>query len=418
MAKKQIVLNRTQMKTKKKKQQPTPVGKLLRALGSAGGATVGGYFGQPALGGAAGNQLAAMASKWLGFGDYKVSKNSILLKGSNGIPAMHSANQSIVVRHKEYVGQIKGSQGFAIRYALPINPGVGIVFPWLSNIAARFQEYKIKGMIFHYVPTSGHAVSSTNPALGSIMFQTTYRASDIAPASKMEMMNEYHATETVPSETCIHPIECDPKENPFSIHYVRTTTPPTGEPLMSYDLGKTFVAVAGQQADGYVLGDLWVTYEIELKKPLVQSNIVGGDYLKQTFNAPATWSVLFNSPSSSTGTLGVTFANNTFSIPPTASSTYQITLSFSGVTSLSAVGGDFTPTVDNGALLPMNASGSQLLLASGGNGGGWYLTMTFIVYVESPSSVCVVTMPSPSPLTGTLGSFYFVVVELQSRPFP
>jgi hypothetical protein len=40
-----------------------------------------------------------------------------------------------------------------------------------------------------------------------------------------------------------------------------------------YDLGKTFVATQGMPSDG-VIGDLWVTYEIELKKPLVASPVV------------------------------------------------------------------------------------------------------------------------------------------------
>ena len=40
-----------------------------------------------------------------------------------------------------------------------------------------------------------------------------------------------------------------------------------------YDLGVTHVAVSGQQANDVVLGDLWVTYEVELKKPILYSNV-------------------------------------------------------------------------------------------------------------------------------------------------
>jgi len=139
-------------------------------------------------------------------------------------------------------------------------------------LAANFQEYRFRGIVFHYVPSSGNAVSSTNPALGTVMFQTSYRASDTAPTSKLELLNEYWASENVPNEPFCHPIECDPKENPFNIQYVRTGDVPTGDSRLMYDLGVTHVAVQGMQTTGNIVGDVWVTYEVELKKPIISSN--------------------------------------------------------------------------------------------------------------------------------------------------
>jgi hypothetical protein len=312
-----IVLNMTRrpiVQKKKKKSNVTAVGRAIRMLGSAGGGALGGYFGQPVLGGAAGHQLGALASKWLGFGDYKVSQNSVL-RTSVGVPAMHNTSQSILVRHKEYIGPVTSSPGFNVLYQLPLNPGLPGSFPWLSGVAARYQEYAIKGMVFHYVPASGNAISSTNPALGTVMIQTSYRASDSAPVSKVEMLNEYCASEAVPSEAFIHPIECDPKENPFNIHYVRATTPPVGEPLMSYDLGKTFIATQGQQAGGYTLGDIWVTYEIELKKPVITTDISTPSYgyLSGTVQS---FTDVFHATTSTSGPLAITASGNSITIPP------------------------------------------------------------------------------------------------------
>jgi len=105
------------------------------------------------------------------------------------------------------------------------------------------------------------------------MIQTSYRATDLAPSTKVEMLNEYWASEDVPSNSFVHPIECNPKENPFNVQYVRTGNIPTSESTLMYDLGKTFVATGGQLADGNLLGDLWVTYEVELKKPLIHSSV-------------------------------------------------------------------------------------------------------------------------------------------------
>ncbi len=107
------------------------------------------------------------------------------------------------------------------------------------------------------------------------MLQTSYRATDSAPTSKIEMLNEYWSTEVVPCETTCHPLECNPAENPFNIQYVRSDSavlPVSDSPLL-YDLATTHVATEGQSTDGAALGDLWVTYEIELKKPVLSSNV-------------------------------------------------------------------------------------------------------------------------------------------------
>lgn len=185
---------------------------------------------------------------------------------------MHSADQSIVVRHKEYLGPVLGNTNFQVRNAMPLNPGMVQTFPWLSDIAKRYQEYTFKGIVFHYIPTSGYAVSGTNPALGTVMMQTSYRATEDPPTSKLEILNEYWSTESVTSESFAHPIECAPQETVLSKRYVRSTDPPNSENKLFYDLGTTYLAVSGQPASDNPIGDLWVTYEVELRKPMLTSN--------------------------------------------------------------------------------------------------------------------------------------------------
>jgi hypothetical protein len=114
--------------------------------------------GMPGAGGVVGNSLAGALSRWIGAGDYSINNNSVVqrsLKAASSIPSMHSDAQSVVVRHKEYLGEILSSQTFSVQQSYPLNPGISTTFPWLSGIAVRFQEYKIKGLVFHYIPTSG-----------------------------------------------------------------------------------------------------------------------------------------------------------------------------------------------------------------------------------------------------------------------
>jgi hypothetical protein len=260
---------------------------------------------------------------------------------------MHKTNQTITVRHKEFICSISGSSAFNVQRFFLIQPGDTITFPWLSGLATKFQQYRIKGMVFHYVPTSGSAVSSTNSALGTVMIQTSYRAGDTAPASKAEMMNEYWASEAAPNEAFCHPIECDPKENPFSVHYVRTKPVPTNDSPLLYDLGVTWVAVQGQQGNN-VLGDLWVTYEVELSKPVIESSVTGpvlNAYL--TYSSPATgnW---FGSPTlTATGDLAVQTSGNSMTFPKGVVGDYLITINISATTNFTAVDLGAAPTLTN-----------------------------------------------------------------------
>jgi len=288
------------------------LGKVLRSLGTGAGSVVGGMLGAPVTGAAAGHGLGAAISKWMGSGDYSVSKNSLVARASTSIPDMHNAHQTVTVRHKEYLGQIPSSQNFTVQGFFPLNPGRADTFPWLTSIARRFQEYSFKGIVFHYVPTSGSI--STTQALGSVMMQTTYRTTDSAPASKIEMLNEYWSCETVPFETLAHPIECDPKENPFNIQYVRTGEVPSTESKLSYDLGTMYIATSGQSTNGTILGDIWVTYEVELKKPVLSSNVTTAAQVagRRWTGAALTASAFFDGTLAyNDGTLAVSFAGRT-----------------------------------------------------------------------------------------------------------
>jgi len=253
----------------------TRLGAALRGLGGLGGSALGGLVGMPSAGAATGRSLGATISRWLGSGDYEVSTNSIV-KGvkSGSIPMMHQAGQSIVVRHKEYLGDVfsgTGSPtGFSVVNSYTLNPGLAASFPWLAGIAANYQEYTWRGLVFHYVSTSGNA-TGTNTSLGTVAMATNYRATAPAYTSRLTMLNEYCSTDSKPSEDFVHPIECDPKENPYAVQYVRSGAVPAGEDPKTYDLGVTSIATQGMQTASENLGELWVSYEVELRKPIANA---------------------------------------------------------------------------------------------------------------------------------------------------
>lgn len=342
------------VKPKKKTSAPvtqaqmTRLGSALRYLGGLGGGAIGSMVGAPAAGSGVGSSLGAALSRWLGSGDYTVGSNSVVrssLKAAASIPMMHNESQSVVIRHREYLGEVKSSTGFTVQQSFILNPGDRNTFPWLSGIASNFQEYSFKGVVFHYVPSSGAAIT-TSPSLGTVMMQTSYRSTDAPPDNKVELLNEYCSNEVVPSETMAHPVECDPKENPFNVQYVRTAELPASETRLMYDLGVTHIATSGQTSSGYTLGDLWVTYEVELKKPLVVSNVTS---VLESAAIYATGSLtgasFFDSSTAVSGNLPVVASGRKITFPKGSQGRWFIHLMLGTSTSFTNVSWTTTPTL-------------------------------------------------------------------------
>lgn len=409
---------------KKEEKEVTRLGAALRGLGALGGSAVGSLFGAPSAGGGVGRQLGASLSKWLGSGDYELTTNSIVqsAKSRDSIPAMHRENQSIIIRHKEYLGEILGSTGFTVQQTYNINPGLGSTFPWLAAIAAKFQEYTLRGMVFHYAPTSGTAVGTSSTALGSVMIQTTYRAGDSAPTTKQEMLNEYWSSEMVPFEAGCHPIECDPRENPYNLHYVRTGALPAGSDQLLYDMGTTFVATSGMQTNN-VVGDLWVTYEIELKKPMLVSGVTdpaAGFSMQIADSAGSiTASTLFNGTQTlGNGTLAgaITLSGNVITIPQQLAGWFYVYVNTEATTTFSAC--NFTTGVAvTGCSL---ALGTRTTSVARTTIAGTAPTLTrffyeFAVFKSDTSVAATATIPSGT-LTGSAVATNVVIIQ-RSSPF-
>jgi hypothetical protein len=311
---------------------------------------------------------------------------------------MHSTGQTIVVRHKEFIATINGSVNFTVQRFFLLQPGDFNTFPWMSGLSNKFQQYRIKGMVFHYIPTSGHAISGTNPALGSVMLQTSYRANDTAPATKAEMMNEYWASESSPADTFCHPIECSPKENPFSIHYVRTKPVPTADSPLLYDMGVTYVATQGMQADNNPVGDLWVTYEIELSKPQVASSVLGDVFSGQLQQLTGV------APGTPLGTLSVAATGQpipfsaitrTITFPQGLVGTFIVNISVIATTVFTAFDMSGAPTYTNCSAAAIEANGNtytrSVVTAAATVNRGYY---AFGVTLTDPSAIASVLIAS------------------------
>ena len=123
---------------------------------------------------------------------------------------------------------------------------------------------------------SSDAVLSTSAStgLGSVMMSTNYNANDPPFVNKQELLNYEFANSRKPSESFYHPVECKLSRTPTDQLYTRSGPyAPDADPRLS-DLGRFQLSTQGMQGDTAVIGELWITFEIELFVPKVNESSI------------------------------------------------------------------------------------------------------------------------------------------------
>lgn len=189
------------------------------------------------------------------------------------IPSFRQSGGGVEICHREFIIDITGSTAFNLLNYF-INPGLSNIFPWLSAVAENFEEYEMKGLVFEFRPTSGSAVSSTSSALGTVILATDYNVLSPNFINKQQMESYEFSTSVVPFNAAMHPVECAPNANPLRNLYIRSTAIQTDADARMYDLGNFQIATVGMQSS-YVVGELWVTYHVLLKKPRSFASTIG-----------------------------------------------------------------------------------------------------------------------------------------------
>lgn len=236
------------------------------------------------------DRIGSKLSGWVrGKGDYEISGNSLINPSQ---VTMHSEamfkpmKHGVRIAHREYVGDVLSSTSAFSVTNYTVSPTDGTCFPWLAMIANNFEQYRVLGAIWEYVPQSGSV--STSQALGYVAFATEYDSNKPVFVNKAQMLNTEFANEAVPCKGLLHPLECDPAETSVPVLY----TSPNGIPLASENKNfvnfcNTAIAVGGCPTSGQVLGALYLNYDIELLKPRPSVVVDQGAQLHWRLVAPA-----------------------------------------------------------------------------------------------------------------------------------
>jgi len=198
-----------------------------------------------------------------------------LMSGSDlsspSIDAIGDETGSIVISNREYIGDIYGpsTTGTFNVTSFPLNPGLEQTFPWLSQIAANYEEYEFVQLVFDF-QSSIQDVNSSNGQVGTIIAATNYNASQPVFTDKPSMAAYYGSQSSKTTDDLCHGVECDPaKLSGSEGSYVRVNPVLVGESLKEYDHGNFQLAthnIPSSMLNG-TLGELYVTYKVLLRKP-------------------------------------------------------------------------------------------------------------------------------------------------------
>jgi hypothetical protein len=270
--------NKVKQLTRKMKKvtvsKPKP-SRPFRDVGGTLGGALGGVFGNHTLGNNIGKWLGTGIGSIFGSGDYTTTGQPPDYNVFSGqVPQFSSTHATNIVCHREYVTDIVGASIYTNRL-FPLNPGIATTFPWLSSIAAGYQQYKFHGIVIEFRPLVTDYV--TNGAPGVMVLATEYDASNPGFTSRQQAENSEFAVSTKPTLPLLHMIECNPAEQQMKLYNVRTGPLGVNDDLKLFDLGLTQVIT--QLNPTQLLGEIWISYCVEFFKPIIPVVIpVGGAY--------------------------------------------------------------------------------------------------------------------------------------------
>jgi hypothetical protein len=207
-------------------------------------------------------------------------KNNSTKQSTTGAPSYKvTPGGGMIISHREFVGTINENTSTTetitsgnfrtnpVPLKVTMQPGDGRAFPWLNQIAVRFEKYKIRKLMYIYEPTCATTTS------GGIALCPIYDPADPVPANRSNLLNaEGVVRGAVHNELRLNIPQRRMRQN--DTLFVRETHEGLmdANELRLTDLGYLAVSLSDATV-GLNYGDLFVEYTIELNSPRVGSRI-------------------------------------------------------------------------------------------------------------------------------------------------
>jgi len=175
-------------------------------------------------------------------------------------PQIKSSRDMCNIKHREFIGNVVGSEDFLVGKSLSVNPGLATTFPWLSVMAQAWEEYRFKHLKFCYYTRTG---SNTT---GSVIMAPDYDASDAAPSNEQIMSSYDECVEDAPWKDNCCALKPQLLSGAIKRHFVRTSALASNQDIKLYDCCNFYIATV-DGTDAAAWGKLWVEYDVDFYVP-------------------------------------------------------------------------------------------------------------------------------------------------------
>jgi len=295
---------------------------------------------------------------------------------------------------REKVTNILGTTGLsAPNVQLFLNPGNTILFPIFSQIAATYEEYRVKTLKFEYV-TEAYTASGTNVSAGKVIMATNFDPDDANFATDTQAENYAGSVKGTAYSQMEHDVVMQGRKrhkggmrdfscnNYFVSSSANVLSPVTGAAKF-YDIGN-FQLVTNGNASTAEIGELYVTYQFVMIRPKQQTpigqNLISAHFAATASNATAA------APFSAGGTSMVAVATGNL-IPTFTATTCVIPSTFSGRLQINAL---WTTGSNNIAAVPTVSASLGGTIVANYSAGGLFSTLAHFLAAGTTSQISFV----------------------------
>jgi hypothetical protein len=222
-----------------------------------------------------GNPVMGAASGFIGSGDYEpIVANTIVHGTSSALEKSFSGTSTngFSWANSEYITDIYSQASSTFSTVIfPCNAGLSQVFRFFAQIAANFDKFRFKQLV--YKLKSVYSTYSSTGNLGSCFIAFVTNAGTIPFNSKPALMEYSGAVSAKVSQDIIMGVECASSgATSGGWYYTRNGPVPSGQTIQQYDPGFLQIALSGVPTSGQVY-ELHVSYEIEVADPKLWQSI-------------------------------------------------------------------------------------------------------------------------------------------------
>lgn len=182
-----------------------------------------------------------------------------------GSPSVKNSKEGCTITHREYLFDVQRTNNNFVVDTVIVNPGVSNSFPWLAQIAGRYESYTFERLDYIFQPM----VPTTQA--GTVMMAIDFDAADAAPNNKQTLMAFAGANRAAPWQPFRISASRIDRKKMVSERYVRSATIADTD-IKTYDMGNLFIATVGTGSATVTLGELYVEYTVRFRTPQIQQS--------------------------------------------------------------------------------------------------------------------------------------------------